>query len=94
MTNNEARRKRPLRNQEIRAAIDGAGLRYWWVAEELGVASGTLSNRLRRELPPEEKLDILAAVKRLAERLGAPPSPAPRREVILETRATVPGGGW
>lgn len=31
----------PLRNQGVRAAIEGAGLRYWWVAEELGVACGT-----------------------------------------------------
>lgn len=45
--------KRPLHNQDIRAAIGRAGLRYWWVAEELGIAGGTLSNRLRRELAPE-----------------------------------------
>ena len=67
----------PLRNQDVRAAIEGAGLRYWWVAEELGVACGTLSNRLRRELSPEEKETVLAAARKRAERLGS--SKATRR---------------
>nr|WP_325213331.1 hypothetical protein [uncultured Oscillibacter sp.] len=86
------RMKRPPRNQDVRAAIEGAGLRYWWVAEELGVACGTFSNRLRRELPPEEKEAVLSAVRRLAERLG---NPGPiRPEMTLEARATLPGGRW
>lgn len=90
--NGTAHAKRPLRNQDVRAAIEGAGLRYWWVAEELGVACGTLSNRLRRELPPEEKEAVLSAVRRLSERLG---NPGPiRSEMTLETRASFPGGRW
>lgn len=87
-----AQLKRAPRNQDIRAAIDRAGLRYWWVAEELGIACGTLSNRLRRELAPEEKQEVLAAVQRLAERLGDPERAC--REVTLETRATFPGRSW
>lgn len=86
--------KRPLRNQDIRGAIDGAGLRYWWVAEELGVAHGTLSNWLRMELPQDEKLRILAAVKRLAERLGTPAPEPGCPGMTLEARATVPDRGW
>ena len=86
--------KRPLRNQDIRAAIEEAGLRYWWVAEELGIACGTLSNHLRRELSPEEKAEVLSAVRRLADRLGSPaPEPA-RREMTLEARASIPGRSW
>lgn len=84
--------KRPARNRDVRAAIEGAGLRYWWVAEELGVACGTLSNRLRKELLPEEKEKVLAAVRRLEERLGAPASPCP--EVTLEARASFPRQDW
>ena len=84
--------KRPLRNQDIRAAIAQAGLRYWWVAEELGVACGTLSNRLRKELSQEEKQAVLAAVQRLADRLGTPAFPC--REVTLEARATIPERSW
>ena len=86
------RQKRPLRNQDIRAAIAQAGLRYWWVAEELGVACGTLSNRLRKELSQEEKQAVLAAVQRLADRLGTPAFPC--REVTLEARATIPVRNW
>ena len=92
--NGKTQLKRPLRNQDVRAAIDGAGLRYWWVAEELGIAYSTLSNWLRRELPPEQKREVLDAVQRLADRLGAR-SPEPLRPgVTLEARASIPGGTW
>lgn len=90
--NGKTQIKRPLRNQEIRTAIEGAGLRYWWVAEELGIACGTLSNRLRKELSQEEKREVLTAVKRLADRLGVQSSAS--RELTLEARATFPNGGW
>ena len=86
--------KRPLRNQDIRAAIEGAGLYYWWVAEELGIASGTLSNRLRKELLPEEREAVLAAIRRLAERLGAPAPESPSPGLTLEARASFPGRSW
>lgn len=79
--------KRPMRNRDIRAAIEGAGLYYWWVAEELNIAPSTLTNRLRRELLPEERETILAAVRRLEDRFGAPESPRPG--VTLEARASV-----
>ena len=86
--------KRPPRNQDIRTAIDAAGLRYWWVAEELGIACGTLSNRLRKELLPEEKQEVLAAIQRLSARLGVPASQAAGPEMTLEARATIPARGW
>lgn len=86
------RQKRPLRNQDIRAAIAQAGLRYWWVAEELGVACGTLSNRLRKELSQEEKQEVLSAIQRLTDRQGIPERPCPG--MTLEARATIPGQGW
>nr|WP_325302293.1 hypothetical protein [uncultured Oscillibacter sp.] len=92
--NGRTQKKRPMRNQDVRAAIEGAGLRYWWVAEELGMACGTLSNHLRKELPPEEREAVLTAVRRLAERLGAPAPASPRREMTLETRSTVSAPIW
>lgn len=84
--------RRSPRNQDVRAAIEGAGLRYWWVAEELGVACGTLSNRLRKELSSEEKEAVLAAVRRLADRLGNPEAPKP--EITLEARASFSKRSW
>lgn len=92
--NGTAQLKRAPRNQDVRAAIDRAGLRYWWVAEELGIACGTLSNRLRRELAPEEKLEVLTAVKRLADRLGGGAPEPVRQEVTLEARAAFPQQSW
>ena len=90
--NERTQRKRPPRNRDVRAAIEGAGLRYWWVAEELGVACGTLSNRLRKELSQEEKQEVLSAVQRLVDRQGIPERPCPG--MTLEARATIPGRGW
>lgn len=84
--------KQPLRNQDIRAAIKEAGLCHWWVAEELGVACGTLSIWLRKELLPEEREKILTAVRRLADRLGSPE--ASRPEMTLEARASFSKRGW
>ena len=64
------------------------------MAEELGIACGTLSNRLRRELSQEEKGEVLAAVQRLADRLGARVPEIPCPGMTLEARATIPGRGW
>ena len=92
--NGTRQKKRPVQNQDVRAAIEGAGLYYWWVTEELGMACGTLSNHLRKELPPEEREAVLTAVRRLAERLGAPAPESPSPGLTLEARASFPGRGW
>ena len=89
--NGKAKRTLPLRNKEIRAAIEDAGLCYWWVAEELGIAHGTLSNWLRRELPPEEKQKILAAVYRLEDRLSPSSVRSASPELTVETRTSISG---
>ena len=53
-------------NADIRAEVKAAGLKLWQVAYELGIASdSSFSRKLRRELPPEEKTKIRAAIKRL-----------------------------
>lgn len=88
------KKKKILRNLDVRAAIEASELRYWWVAEELGVACGTFSNWLRRELPPEEKRKILAAVQRLSDRQESQPPETFRQEMTLEARATIPSRSW
>ncbi|WP_325199305.1 hypothetical protein [Oscillibacter sp.] len=92
--NGKTQQKRPERNQDIRAAIKRAGLYHWWVAEELGIACGTLSNRLRRELSPEQKEEVLAAVRRLAERQGNPAPEGFGPGVTLETRTSFSNRPW
>lgn len=49
-------------NKEIRSAITTAGVKYWRVAERLGIADTTFSRKLRRELPQAEKDRVLQAI--------------------------------
>lgn len=54
-------------NLDIRRAAAGAGVKLWQVAEALGIADCSLSRKLRRELPQEEKARILAIIQGLGE---------------------------
>ena len=40
----------------------------WQLAEKLGIHEGTLSRKLRHELPEEEKNKILALIDEIAEK--------------------------
>lgn len=55
-----------MKNQEIRRAAAGAGVRLWQIAEALGIADCSLSRKLRRELPDEEKAKIFSIIRELA----------------------------
>ena len=57
-----------------------------------GVGRRLVVSVFARELSQEEKREVLSAVRRLADRLGAPESPCPG--MTLEARATIPGRGW
>ena len=46
-------------NREIRQAATEAGVRLWQIAEALGTTDSGFSRRLRHELPPEEKKQVL-----------------------------------
>lgn len=51
-----------MTNKEIRAAIAAAGVKYWQVAEKLGLYDGNFSRKLRRELSEAEKQRVLQAI--------------------------------
>ncbi len=53
-------------NRDLRGAAAGAGVRLWQVAEAMGIADCSLSRKLRRELPQEEKEQILKVIAELA----------------------------
>ena len=53
-------------NKEIRIAARDAGIRLWQVAERIGMNDGNFSRKLRRELPDQEKKEILEIIKTLA----------------------------
>ena len=52
-------------NTDIRYAIKAAGLKNWQIAEALKISENTLSRRLRHELAPEGKKQILDIIQEL-----------------------------
>lgn len=53
-------------NKDIRAAAVAAGVFLWQIAEAIGVTDGTFSRKLRRELPDDEKAEILQVIQNLS----------------------------
>lgn len=53
-------------NADIRNAAKEAGVCLWQVAERIGVNDGNFSRKLRRELPEQEKKEILQIIQELA----------------------------
>lgn len=56
-----------MMNQDIRRTAAGAGVKLWQIAEALGIADCSLSRKLRKELPQEEKEKIFSIIKRLSQ---------------------------
>lgn len=54
-----------MKNKDIRARIARNGLRYWQVAEAVGVNATTLCVWLRQELQGERLARVTAAIDRL-----------------------------
>lgn len=55
-----------MNNQDIRQAAKNAGVKFWQIAEELGIADTTLCRRMRKELPAEEKERIFSIIDKLS----------------------------
>ena len=55
-----------MQNQDIRRAAAGAGVKLWQIAEAMHMADSSLSRKLRRELPPEEKAWVFAVIRELS----------------------------
>ena len=53
-------------NGVVRKAIKNAGLTYWQVAEEVGIASATLSVWLRTPLNSSRLEQVVVAINKLA----------------------------
>ena len=54
-------------NQDIRRTAAGAGVKLWQIADALGIADCSLSRKLRKELPQEEKDRIFKIIEELSE---------------------------
>lgn len=59
-----------MTNQDIRRTAAGAGVKLWQIAEALGIADCSLSRKLRRELPQEEKDRIFSIIRELSREVG------------------------
>ncbi len=56
-----------MTNREVKLAAAGAGVKLWQIAEEMGIADCSLSRKLRKELPDEEKARIMTIITKLSE---------------------------
>lgn len=61
-----------MENLDIRLLVSNHGLKYKDVADELNITPEWLSRLLRKNLTPENKIRIIAAVERLTK--GADPN--------------------
>ena len=55
-------------NMDIRTEIYSSGIRFWRVAQGIGISAEHFSRKLRHELPEEEKDKIRAIIKELAKK--------------------------
>lgn len=55
-----------LSNNEIRKAAKTNGVFLWQVAERLKISEPTMTRKLRRELPPDEKQRIFSIIDEIA----------------------------
>jgi len=53
------------KNIDIRIAIEVSKLKYWEIAQSLGMTDGMFSKLLRFELSSEKKHEILKIIERL-----------------------------
>ena len=59
-----------MTNQDIRRTAAGAGVKLWQLADALGIADCSLSRKLRKELPQEEKDRIFGIIRELSQEVG------------------------
>lgn len=55
-----------MNNLELRTKARKNGVRLWEIADRLGISEPTITRKLRRELPDNEKQRILAIIDEIA----------------------------
>lgn len=56
-----------MKNQALRQAAKAAKVQLWRIAKVLGVSEPTMTRKLRRELPENEKQQMLKIIEQLAK---------------------------
>ena len=59
-----------MSNQDIRRTAAGAGVKLWQIADALGFSDCSLSRKLRKELPQEEKEEIFTIIQKLSQEVS------------------------
>jgi len=59
------RQEHKMVNQEVREAAKAKNIQLWAVAEVLGISEASMTRKMRRELPEEEKQRILSLIDTL-----------------------------
>lgn len=59
-----------MSNEVVRRFAAGNGVKLWQVAEVLGIADTSLSRKMRRELPQDEKAKIMKIIQNLAQEVN------------------------
>lgn len=54
-----------MQNEAIRRSISDSGLKYWEVADAIGIADTTFAKWLRHELPEDKQKQILAVINQM-----------------------------
>lgn len=55
-----------LSNSDVRTKARENGVRLWEIADKLGISEPTITRKLRRELPADEKKKMLAIIDEIA----------------------------
>lgn len=56
-----------MSNEALRRFAAGNGVKLWQVAKALGIADTSLSRKMRKELPPDEKERIVRIIRELSQ---------------------------
>lgn len=60
---------RVMKNEKIRQAILKNRIKYYEVADVLGISPGTLSVWLRKEFTPEQEQEVLKAINSIVSKI-------------------------
>lgn len=59
-----------MQNQDVRRAVKESGVKFWKIADALGIQDSALSRKLRKELPQEEKEKIFSIIRELSQEVN------------------------
>lgn len=62
--------RRAKANKIVRASLEQTGVRYYELAERMGIREDTFSKLLRKELPLKEQYEMVDLIHKIVEELN------------------------